>query len=25
VANPDARPDVVNPPGTPAKGYDRVT
>jgi catechol 2,3-dioxygenase-like lactoylglutathione lyase family enzyme len=25
VANPDARPGVVNPPGTPATGYDVVT
>lgn len=25
VANPDAEPGVVNPPGTPAKGYSRVT
>jgi catechol 2,3-dioxygenase-like lactoylglutathione lyase family enzyme len=25
VANPDAEPGVVNPPGTPAKGYTRVT
>lgn len=24
VPNPDARPGVVNPPGTPAAGYDRV-
>ena len=24
VANPDAAPGVVNPPGTPAKGYTRV-
>ncbi len=25
VQNPDAQPGVVNPPGTPAKGYQRVT
>jgi len=25
VANPNARPGVVNPPGTPAAGYDVVT
>jgi catechol 2,3-dioxygenase-like lactoylglutathione lyase family enzyme len=25
IANPDARPGVVNPPGTPAAGYDVVT
>lgn len=25
VANRDAEPGVVNPPGTPAKGYSRVT
>ena len=24
VTNPDAQPGVVNPPGTPAKGYERV-
>jgi catechol 2,3-dioxygenase-like lactoylglutathione lyase family enzyme len=24
VTNPDAAPGVVNPPGTPAKGYERV-
>jgi catechol 2,3-dioxygenase-like lactoylglutathione lyase family enzyme len=24
VTNPDAQPGVVNPPGTPAKGYDVV-
>jgi catechol 2,3-dioxygenase-like lactoylglutathione lyase family enzyme len=25
VANPNARPGVINPPGTPAPGYDVVT
>jgi catechol 2,3-dioxygenase-like lactoylglutathione lyase family enzyme len=25
VTNPNARPGVSNPPGTPAAGYDRVT
>ena len=25
VANPDAKPGVVNPPGTPAAGYQRVS
>jgi hypothetical protein len=25
VDNPDARPGVLNPPGTPAAGYDVVT
>jgi len=25
VANPDAKPGVNNPPGTPAAGYDRVS
>jgi catechol 2,3-dioxygenase-like lactoylglutathione lyase family enzyme len=25
VPNPAARPGVVNPPGTPAEGYDRVS
>lgn len=25
VTNPDAQPGVVNPPGTPAKGYQRVS
>jgi hypothetical protein len=25
VANPDAEPGVVNPPGTPANGYSRAT
>lgn len=25
VANPDAEPGVYNPPGTPARGYERVS
>jgi len=25
VTNPDAQPGVANPPGTPAKGYERVS